>query len=123
MIDGEYYPTLDEVLRRVAGEIVLVGSATKRPLIGCKDIDFVISQKGYDILTKDPVISLYICKMEDGWLLFFSEDYPKECVVEFFLKKCDILDKRKWDNRITYDETIELNLKVVPIGLSEVFSL
>lgn len=120
-----YYPTPFEILTKLGMECILVGSATTKPLHMCKDVDFVVSAKGVEILQE---WEYYLDAWEPGFwytLIPFDEHLYtnfKVCV-DFFHGLCKIEDKRKWKNRITYEEACLLPLRIQTIDSVDVLSL
>lgn len=119
--DDEYYPSPFDILSRLGMECVLVGSATKKPIYSCKDIDFVISDKGQTILSE---YDYWLDIWNDGWKTWipFHDEGLQKCI-DFFHDICDIEDRSKWDSRLTYDQAILLPTKIIVVDQVELLSL
>lgn len=116
---SEYYPPLQEILNRLSEECILVGSATKKAPSECKDLDFVISEKGFKILSE---YSYYLLKESAHWFIYVPLEHTEKAV-DFFFGICEILDKSKHENRISYDHAVKLQLTIKSIEGVDVLSL
>jgi hypothetical protein len=117
----EYYPSPFRILSDLGMECVLVGSASRADIFRCKDVDFVVSDKGLRILS---AYDYWLDTLDTNWKVWIPfEETGFQKGIDFFHGKCDIEDKSKYHNRITYDEAILLPLKVVVVDYVEVLSI
>ncbi len=116
----EYYPTPFEILSALDTECVLVGSCARKYFGACKDVDFVVSDKGMNILSR---WDYYLDVISPDWKVWIPCETRFNKAIDFFHGKCDIEDRNKWKDRLTYQEAIERPLKVVSISDVEVLSL
>lgn len=119
MTQIEYYPTPTEILNALGMECVLVGSASQKPIDLCKDVDFVVSAKGLEILKR---WDHYLTHDSPEWVVLIPLEDMYKCV-EFFHGICSIVDKTKWSNRLTYEQAIEQPLSIRSVYGVDVLSL
>lgn len=115
----EYYPSLKEILSILGSECILVGSATEKELPLCKDIDFVVSQKGWNLLSH---FEYFLYKEDKNWRIYVPLEVEDKAV-DFFFGICNIFEHHKHNNRLTYEEAQQRLQKTVSIEGVEVLSL
>lgn len=121
MSNKEYYPSAFSILSRLDMECILVGSTIRKPLSICKDVDFVISTKGLKLLAE---YEYYLDKHDKNWMTWIPyHDTGFQKCIDFFHGICDIEDRSKWSNRLTYEEAILKPLKIIEIEQVEILSL
>lgn len=107
----EYYPDPAEILTVIQSHVVMVGSMTYKNPDQCKDVDFVVSSDGARLLEQWDMWLVPDGPFAKTWIPYHDHGFNK--AIDFFLGIFDTQDKSKWKNRITYDQAMNRNLKIV----------